>query len=41
MSGFVSEVWEAVDGFALTPVASAATAGQLTVHAGCFIASQF
>jgi hypothetical protein len=40
-SGFVGSVWEAVDGFALTPLAVAATAGQLTVHAGCAISAAF
>jgi hypothetical protein len=40
-SGFVGGVWEAVDGFALTPLAVAATAGQLTVHAGCAISAAF
>jgi len=40
-SGFAANVWEAVDGFALTPLAVAATAGQLTVHAGCAISAAF
>lgn len=40
-SGFIGGVWEAVDGFALTPLAVAATAGQLTVHAGCAISAAF
>jgi hypothetical protein len=40
-SGFLGDVWEAVDGFALAPLAGAATAGQLTVHAGCAISAAF
>jgi len=40
-SGFLGGVWEAVDGFALAPLAGAATAGQLTVHAGCAISAAF
>jgi RHS repeat-associated protein len=40
-SGFVADIWEAVGGFALTPLAVAATAGQVTVHAGCAISAAF
>jgi RHS repeat-associated protein len=40
-SGFAANVWEAVDGFALTPLAVAATAGQLTVHALCATSAAF
>jgi len=40
-SGLAGRVWERVDGFALSPLAGAATAGQLTVHAGCAISAAF
>lgn len=40
-SGFVAGIWETVDGFVLFPAAAAATAGQVTVHAGCAISAAF
>jgi hypothetical protein len=39
-SGFLAGAWDAVD-YALAPLSAAATAGQLTVHAGCAIAAAF
>jgi hypothetical protein len=39
-SGFVAGAWAAVD-YALAPLSWAATAGQLTVHAGCAISAAF
>jgi hypothetical protein len=41
MSGFVAGTVETVAKEALAPVAAAATAGQLTAHAGCAISAAF